>query len=492
MANMKKYLLMGLCIVLTAVIAVSGTLAYLMDTDSDVNVMQVGSVKIDQLEWERDDNGDLVEFTQDKPAIPAVYKTITWDEDLVYVGGDGSIGYKVFNDNMRNVLDKIVTVNNTGKSDAYVRTVVAIEAPDFDPDDLIHINYNGTDCEISAPVKATIAGTDYVIFSFTYKEALAAGAESAPSLMQLFLDKKATNDYAEQLGDTWSVLVVSQAVQADGFDSATAALDEAFGKIDASNNPWVTTVSTAAALNDALENARPNTNVQLAAADYGFVDIDADVKDVTIVGEAGANVRFNVTSGADLENVTVSGFDTSFVDSTSSFVDGGFVNIDAGAKVKNLVIEDSTFNISGGRSSVVGVSEPSAEITVKNCDVTGPKYLVYGSAPIAKLTVEGNDLADISSWIILGNAGDAVGAQLTFKNNVLDNCTGGIAKYLGSSQPAGASTVFEGNDLTNCKGHDGSDAKWFTIPGATATITVADNTLDGAAWTPGVAQGLGK
>ena len=47
MANMKKYLFMGLCIVLTAVIAVSGTLAYLMDTDSDVNVMQVIAINKD-------------------------------------------------------------------------------------------------------------------------------------------------------------------------------------------------------------------------------------------------------------------------------------------------------------------------------------------------------------------------------------------------------------------------------------------------------------
>ena len=36
-------------IVLTAAIAVGGTMAHLTDSDEDVNVMTVGNVKIDQL-----------------------------------------------------------------------------------------------------------------------------------------------------------------------------------------------------------------------------------------------------------------------------------------------------------------------------------------------------------------------------------------------------------------------------------------------------------
>lgn len=228
--KLKNILLTSLSFVLVAALAVGGTLAYLTDTDSAVNVMTVGNVKIEQIEQERDENGNLVEFTQAKPALPAVYDTEDWADNGVEVNGTE---YKVFSDNMKNVVDKIVTVNNTGKSDAYVRTIVAIEAPDYDPEDLIHINYNGTDVKISDTVKVEIDGVKYVVFAFTYNEALAAGEKSAPSLMQLFLDKDVDNDFCAKFGDTFDILVLSQAVQSAGFDSAQTALDTAFGDVTA-------------------------------------------------------------------------------------------------------------------------------------------------------------------------------------------------------------------------------------------------------------------
>ena len=52
---MKKILAWMLVVALTAAIAVGGTLAYLTDTDEDVNVMTLGNVKIDWLEYERVD-----------------------------------------------------------------------------------------------------------------------------------------------------------------------------------------------------------------------------------------------------------------------------------------------------------------------------------------------------------------------------------------------------------------------------------------------------
>ena len=66
---MKKYLLMGLSLVLTAVIAISGTLAYLQDADSDVNVMTLGNVSIEQHEYERATNADG-SFKTDSPNWP--------------------------------------------------------------------------------------------------------------------------------------------------------------------------------------------------------------------------------------------------------------------------------------------------------------------------------------------------------------------------------------------------------------------------------------
>jgi len=97
---MKKKLTMCLSVVLIAAMAICGTLAYLTSEDSDVNVMTLGSVKIDQVEYERvvDESGKWVstgekdkygyvpdkvqEFTQDKPLYPAVFTdgNIKWDD----------------------------------------------------------------------------------------------------------------------------------------------------------------------------------------------------------------------------------------------------------------------------------------------------------------------------------------------------------------------------------------------------------------------------
>lgn len=228
---MKKFIALLLTVVLTATVAVGGTVAYLQDKDSDVNVMTLYNVDIEQIEQERGENGNLTAFTPNKPAYPAV-GPIAWAEEKITVNAGE---YKVFTPALKNVVDKIVTVNNTGTSDAYVRTIVAIEAPGFDPTDLIHINYNDVGVSMSGPVTKTIGSTDYVVFTFTYSEALEYGKSSAPSLLQVFLDSKATNEDVAKFGDTWEIKVLSQAVQAAGFENAKSALDTAFGEVTAAN-----------------------------------------------------------------------------------------------------------------------------------------------------------------------------------------------------------------------------------------------------------------
>lgn len=228
---MKKKLLMAASYLLVVVLAVTGTVAYLTDTDEDVNVMTLGSVKIEQVEQERNENGELAEFSQAKPAYPAV-GPVEWDSERLDVNGTG---YKVFTDELKNVVDKIVTVNNTGKSDAYIRTLIAIEAPNYDPQDLIHINYNGDGITIDGPVNLEMDGVLYSVFSFTYSDALPAGEKSAPSLLQVFLDAKTTNEDCAAFGDAWEILVRSQAVQTNGFDDAKTALDTAFGEVNTLN-----------------------------------------------------------------------------------------------------------------------------------------------------------------------------------------------------------------------------------------------------------------
>ena len=62
----------------------------------------------------------------------------------------------------------------------------------------------------------------------TYKNVLPAGETTIPSLKQIYLDKTADNKVVEAYGEDFSIIALSQAVQANGFKSAADALDTAF------------------------------------------------------------------------------------------------------------------------------------------------------------------------------------------------------------------------------------------------------------------------
>ncbi|MBQ7822220.1 MAG: hypothetical protein IJ391_08070 [Clostridia bacterium] len=263
------------------------------------------------------------------------------------------------------------------------------------------------------------------------------------------------------------------------------AIDENYDAM--ASNPVI--IKTAEDLEAALETATPGSTLSLTGTDYGTVELIGNLTDVTIAADPATVVEYDIKSTAVLENVTLSGINVTYSKTSEAYVDGGLIEIDAGASVTNLVIENATFNGSGGRSSAISCSEPSAEITLKSSTINGPKYGIYASAPMAAVTIENCTINNVSSWVALFNGNDANGTTLTITGNTFDNCTGGIAKYLGSL-PANTSVTFKNNTLTDSTGHDGSSAKWFTLPGA-ATVTVSGNTLDGTAWTPGTAEGLG-
>lgn len=227
----KKIVAMGATVALAALAVGGATLAYFTDTDEATNVMTMGGVSIDQIEKERGDNG-LQDFTPNKPVVPAV-GPIEWADAKLAVG---AAEQQVFTDDLKNVIDKFVYVNNDGKSDAYVRTIVAMEAPGYDANDLIHVNVNDTDgVTMTAWAPVDIDDVQYVYAVFTYTDALEPDANTPVSLAQVFMDSAATNGDLAPYGDTWEILCLSQAVQADGFANAATALDAAFGAANATN-----------------------------------------------------------------------------------------------------------------------------------------------------------------------------------------------------------------------------------------------------------------
>ena len=285
--NFKKIIAGAAAVALTATVSIGATLAYLTDTDEDVNVMTLGDVYIDQIEQERVDDDaaqtELKDFEQNKPLLPAVYpgSSIPWASESDWVV-PGDEAWRVIEDNT-NVIDKFVTVKNTGKSDAYVRTIFAFE----NDNNLLHAVMNDTNTTGDAKWKwdwtigtIELDGVTYILAEAVYTGVLEPGKTTIPSLKQIYLDKTATNEDIEKFGDTYDILVFSQAVQADGFDSIiegpAAALDEAFGDITPANNPWV---------NKESSFAPASKGVIPALAEGGKVTLSSDV---TVTDEAAA------------------------------------------------------------------------------------------------------------------------------------------------------------------------------------------------------------
>lgn len=292
---MKKFVAWLLVLALTAAVSIGATLAYLTDTDEDVNVMTLGKVKIDQLEYERVDTETkdaaavVQKFHDNKPLFPAVtdkdnfdWETNEGTVDWEQIGKDGYTSTIWDPARINNEVDKMVFVKNKGDYDAFVRSIFAFEAGNYETLDEylknVHLNLNDTDWNWEwAETPVTIGESTYFVATATYNDILEPGALTEISLSQIALDKTATNADVEAFGDTYQILVKSQAIQADGFDSAAKALDEGFGLITAANIPWENDSPVAgAAMGDALhylygDTTMPPITQKITNITYGLI-----------------------------------------------------------------------------------------------------------------------------------------------------------------------------------------------------------------------------
>lgn len=435
----RKTLLLCLSFVLVAAVAIAGTVAYLTDTDSKTNVMTVGSVHIEQHEYERvvDANGNyatdtidgqtsyvLKDFTQAKPLLPSAIDTTTWegwdwDSTVVRMTQVDSYGGMQVFKAASNAQDKFVTVENTGDTDAYIRTLVAIEIGSTDGS-LIGTSYHSTwtdtdfdpsTTKVSDPLYIQIDGKNYMLQEYIYAGGqlsdgswrhgngiLPAGDTSYPNLSQVYIKSAATNEDMKALdgngNGTLDILVLSQAVQAKGFSDAKTALDTAFGDITTTNHPWAEGVNIPAAVNttdeliEALnnnENVVLTSNITVAKADagsnaYGATGINI-LNGQTFDGNGkafGANVWTTwdsaiSTTGGTIKNVTINkGMRGIFVNHNSSFsekvyldnviIDGTVYTIscDQGTN-KGLEAKNSTFNGWTSYAATIG------DVKFENC-----------------------------------------------------------------------------------------------------------------------------
>lgn len=406
MSKLKKVLLMCTAYVLVAALAIGGTIAYLTDTDSDVNVMTVGNVSIRQNEQQRVEKdgeftSELEDFEQGKILMPVTYPGDR-TADTVKIGG-----YELeFSDNEANYVDKIVSVTNTGKSDAYVRTLVAVPTggADWEPDPVsanncwLHWNmlkgYNAHWTLNTTPDFIEIDGKGYYVWEFVHTAALQSGKTTFPVIKGFYMDQKVDHDdngfymtYADgttkriedvAVGDSLNVLVLTQAVQAAGFDSAATALDTGFGDVTnekaaewfegvmAENSAYLPVPSDAVAVSnfeDFQTALATGGNYQLVASftvETGNYTVAANTafynNDPTNVISFAQNARLKTAENADLALYGVK------IDGGGSFsmVDGEFTTDSTACNNDAILMAYAGSTLTLGKGTVV-------ENVVSNC-----------------------------------------------------------------------------------------------------------------------------
>lgn len=260
----KNKIVAGCAVVALSALLVGSSLAYFTDTDNKTNTFTVGNVKIDLVEQQRDGNGALEDFDQNKGLYPIIGSA---------QGDKDEFGMPT----AKNYVDKMVTIKNTGSEAAYIRAYFAIPSALDDGYETfnagmntLHFNFGNkvVDGVVSSTYgvewnwqhdgkwnyfETTIDGIAYNVYYADYYQAVDAGAVTEQFVQGVYLDKsfdiKEDGAYAFgkklALDEGWdwnkvSCPVFAVACQAQGFDSASEAIEAAFG---ANYNPWGGTAS---------------------------------------------------------------------------------------------------------------------------------------------------------------------------------------------------------------------------------------------------------
>lgn len=336
--KLNRKLVLVLALLMSVAMITTGTLAYLTDRDSDVNVFTVGNVDITLEE----------DFVQGSELVPGVD------------------------------IDKVPTITNTGKNDAYVWMTVAVpaglESSDAS-DNIVHWNWmavtdeaymnNKTQADVDAKIAEgklpegttieqiragqnwdvegttpigteTIDGVTYNVYLMKYNDVLQPGETTLASLHNVYLDPHVDIDpegnlawvedgVATDLGYNINTMgnpkiyVSAYGMQVDGFDSVDEAY-EAYGEQWGENgSPEYEDMEKEAADNEALAAAIESGASVINLGEGTFkLPASAAGKKITLIGEGPDTVveckeAINL-SGAELAfaNLTVEGIDQNY------------------------------------------------------------------------------------------------------------------------------------------------------------------------------------
>lgn len=245
----KKILALCLCVALVAVAVAGVTMAYFTDTDSVTNTFTMGSVEIKILESKlhrTGSDGSLLTEAEKGQRVKASgmsHIPDNWDvftDDAIKADAANYATY--IQENGQNLapgqlVAKCVYLENTGRSDAYVRIRLLFHAG------LEHTNDVYTSAAKQAngdkpkefdmvQTKVTRNGVSYWELTFTRVEPLEAGKMTEwnvfnhtgllPECTSAQLDKMIKSGAIREDG-SFDIIVEADAIQAEGFDNAAAA-----------------------------------------------------------------------------------------------------------------------------------------------------------------------------------------------------------------------------------------------------------------------------
>ena len=405
----KKIIAWLLVVVLTAGIAIGGTLAYLTDRDSEANVFTTGDVDISLEE----------KFEQDSELLPG------------------------------QEIEKEVKIKNEGPNDAYVWYTYAV--PQGLENGLVLEFADGTNWSDGELIGTKeVDGVTYNVYASKYSTAIAAGETTDVGLTSVTMDPAVDitpegDAYLVVGGQTTSlnwninetekpiIFVNAYAIQTEGFasvDAAFAAFEGQWGNmVDAGTyelapdaDTWDGTADTSW-YNDEDTEFVITTAEQLAGLAklvdeerYNFAgktvklgnDIDlyllADNDEPTSFDPIGDDIPFKGTFDGQnytISNLYQSGWDFGYEWGEYGSI-GLFGNLDS-ATVKNLTVADATARIEGG--DIGGITgSATGNCTFENITITGTKLGTYN-----------NGLGGIIGWSGKG--------KYTFKNVTIDENT---------------------------------------------------------------------
>lgn len=433
----KKTITLCVALILALTLGLGGTLAYLTDTDADKNVMTVGRVQIVQNEQQRVEDGneftsELEQFENDKMVLPSTERAGTADEVTV---GDNTLELA---DKLNNYIDKIVSATNTGNTDAWVRTLVAVPNGG-DAEGWLHLDKAPgfeTYWDLTEKVaEIAVDGISYDVLAFVHKEAVQPGVTTYPSLSGLYMDEHVdmdedgyyivVNNEEKRIANfldadgKLNVLVLTQAVQADGFADAVTAFEKAFpyGDNEANVQGWFTgwTAEDIGSPGDKWPDNNPPT------ADAIIVDTAEDLVAALEAAEGGV--------------IAYTGEDPITIEETVELT--GDVELNLGSA--ELVIEQ------GAKLSVQG----GADVVIKN----------------AQLVNEGNEeIVDLG-----GGASLTLGKGTTVENHDAVMSNGGLFRLYGSSK-----LILDGAVISN---NNNNGQGFLFVVGDGAEVVIEDGTV---------------